>query len=84
MNCAGYMNDAELPQDWCSQMEYWSICGIHNGVIRGDGYGCTFVLGETGYCKETDSGHECNIFQKPPSNSFLMKKISIYQNTKGD
>lgn len=64
INCEGYLNLVDLPEDWCDQMEQWDICGIGNGKISGPGYGCSFTPDATGNCKALNSGNSCNAFQK--------------------
>lgn len=66
-NCEGYLSYDDLPADWCNQMDYWGICGIGNGKIRGNGYGCKFTRGEKGHCKTMNSENTCNAFQRKDS-----------------
>jgi hypothetical protein len=63
VNCEGYVNFEDLPEDWCSQLDEYGICGIADGVLRGPSYDCTFTARESGYCKELDSDNQCNAFQ---------------------
>jgi len=65
VNCEGYLAFEDLPEDWCSKISTWGQCGIADGIIKGSGYGCDFTPGTTlGYCKNTDSGSQCNVFQQ--------------------
>jgi len=65
LNCPLYKTHAQLPKDWCNQIDEWAICGVADGTVSGSGYGCKFQRGKHGYCKALNSGDQCNKFQDP-------------------
>jgi len=72
-NCEGYLSYKNLPQDWCSKLDQWALCGIGDGRVYGSGYGCTFKrYNDQNYCKPLNSGNECNQFQLKNSEKSMM------------
>jgi len=62
VNCEGYLNFADLPADWCDKIDRWSMCGIGDGTIHGEGSNCKFDAYGEGYCKDPASNNECTAF----------------------
>jgi len=76
-NCAGYQFYEDLPEDWCTRIDQWAICGIANGKVSGKGYNCEFTPGATGNCKDLNSGNTCNALQKNGRESFATAQSVI-------
>jgi len=77
-NCEGYLYFDSLPTDWCLKLTSWAECGIADGVVYGEGYGCTFKRFNDGtHCKDLNSGNECNQFQLTmPEKSMMVAEIA--------
>jgi len=76
-NCASYQFYEDLPEDWCTRIDQWAICGIANGKVSGKGYNCEFTPGATGNCKDLNSGNTCNALQKNGRESFATAQSVI-------
>jgi len=61
LNCEGYLNYHELPSDWCENLTPAAVCGIADGIIFAESYGCYLWPNQTGACTR-DSNDECTQF----------------------